>query len=274
MNGSLNSKAETELAVAKNNSGHLTTLLKYNQTRPIHIILEGNIASGKSSLLRGIHHCQVENILEPNYNKLGDHRPLDGYHQDPQAWPTFQFWVLNQTMLQLCQSHPKPVILKERCPQSACEVFVKMAQKKFPKTWEFATIMESYGFIIQNSPMDAIIFVKTDAKVCRERAIKRGTVEASLPLEDFEEVELEYKNYIQNLMSADLTVIILNGNQDFEKVRSDLDMIMWGVDRLVIYQKVLKYLQALKSTGIDDVLTHEEIYSRGHNLFLTLFREF
>lgn len=273
MNGSLGSKAETALTLAKANSGHLNTLLKFNQTRPIHIILEGNIASGKSSLLRGTHHSQVENILEPNYNKLGDHRPLDGYHQDPQTWPIFQFWVLNKTLLQICQSYTKPVILKERCPQSACEIFVKMAQRKFPKTWEFATIMESYGFIIQNSPMDAIIFVKTDAKICRDRAIKRGTVEATLPLKSFEEVEIEYKNYIQNLMSSGLTVIILNGNQDFEKVRSDLDMIMWGVDRLVIYQQVSEYLLALKSQCMEDVLTHEEIYSRGHNQFLTQFQE-
>jgi len=163
----------------------------------MRISIEGNIATGKSTILDGLKALGYTVRPEPihEWGTL-----LDLYYKDPATWSL----CFNLKVLHSFQSVPlndphepsKPVFV-ERSPGACRHVFGQLSyndQHISPAAWE---VFKEFSKLLWWEP-DVYIFVNTPVDVCHERLQKRGrTCEQEISSEYLGRIDFQYQNFLK-----------------------------------------------------------------------------
>jgi deoxyguanosine kinase len=185
---------------------------------PIVLSIEGNIGSGKSTMLRTIRETFLEwNIIdEPvdHWMALKDENGkslLECFYEDKNRWSyTFQnaAFITRYTNIQNAlneykanpQNYKSNIFITERCLMTDRYVFAEMLRDSkclSPLEWELYT--RWFDIFSKNSPVHGLIYVNTPYTICSERIKKRDRKgEHSIPLEYLESLENQHINWLSN----------------------------------------------------------------------------
>ena len=191
----------------------------------MRIAVDGNIASGKSTVVRDIDVGNGGNDVaheEPVHEWIF----LDKFYADKRAY-AFPFSL--EVLASFASfTDTTGTTITERSPLTNREVFTKMhANDGTISEDEFALYKRVYDAI--GWTPDAIVFIRTPARVCHDRMIRRGRpCEMDVGIEYLERIE---KSYDTLLRFAHVPVAIIDGTQSPPDVLRDVRAALHAFER-------------------------------------------
>ena len=193
--------------------------------------IEGNIGSGKSTLLNilkqnltNINDVEIEYLPEPiaMWESIIDTdgiNIIEKFYNDNKKY-AFSF----QMMAYISRIHQIKKTLKEKknviiiCERSVFtdkRVFTQMLydDKKISEI-DYQIYNNWFYEFIRDIPISGIIYLKTDTEICSKRVVKRNRTGEDIPIEYLENCNKYHNKW---LLYESIPLIILNGNQDFNK---------------------------------------------------------
>jgi len=196
--------------------------------RPFVVSIEGNIGSGKSTMLKYFEKFQdVELVPEPvaEWCDVKGHNLLGKLYEDPKRW-SFQFQSYVQlTRLQLLKK-PTDCSVKiiERSIQNNRFCFLENARREGSLSGsELAVLFEWYSWLDNNLgiPLDLIVYLRTSPQVAYERLRQRGRKEeAGVPMDFIEGLHRSYEDWLiqQSQGALPAPLLILDADQGIESM--------------------------------------------------------
>ncbi|XP_029962993.1 thymidine kinase 2, mitochondrial-like [Salarias fasciatus] len=182
------------------------------------IVLEGNIASGKTTCLEYFSRTSdVKVLTEPvsKWRNVRGHNPLALRYQDPERWGLTLQSYIQLTMLDRHTSTTEaPVKMMERSIFSAKYVFEEnlFRSGKMPEV-DFAVLNEWFDWITTNVsiPVDLIVYLQTDPETCHRRLKQRcrETEEEGITLEHLQAIHELYEDWLVRRTSFSLPAPVL-----------------------------------------------------------------
>ena len=196
-----------------------------NTTNGRVISIEGNIGSGKSTLVEYLREHMTDNVVyvdEP-VNKWDVIRDVDGrtilqkFYDNPKKYAfSFQIMALVtrfNAIRDAMQAHPDAIIITERSLYTDKLVFAKMLSESGEiEDVNYQIYLNLYDVFVVQCPIESIIYVKTEPTICRERITKRlRTGEEGIPI-----TYLVNCDKYHDLMLSELQIptLALDGNID------------------------------------------------------------
>jgi deoxyadenosine/deoxycytidine kinase len=195
------------------------------------ISVEGNIGSGKSTLVRWLSQELKDDerfvfIQEPvnmwlrNVDKSGE-SILTKFYNDQKMY-AFPFQIMSYTsklhlIREAVQNNPGKIIVTERCVYTDREVFAKMLYDEGKIEDVNYNIYRAMfdEFLLDEIDVDKFIYINTDPVICDKRIKKRDREgESSIPLEYLSKCNLYHKTWMEN--NEDNKVLVFDGNEEFE----------------------------------------------------------
>lgn len=187
------------------------------------VSIEGNISSGKSTLLDSI--AKASNftcIPEPLslWQNYGSTNPLSIYYKDPSRWCFyFQSLVQYSVVKELCSYPPNRLLVTERSLDSVTNIFNKLSvSRNYLQTHELTLLDDWSTFVASKFDIrpKCYIYLQTPPEVCFQRLISRNRPEElQLRLSDLSALSTLHDNWL--LKSSNVLVIRDNSPQDVEK---------------------------------------------------------
>ena len=189
------------------------------------ILLEGNIAAGKSTLGRSIaEDNRMAFIEEPVSSWQNDFEEnlLDMFYKDSKRWSfTFQlaaFVTRAKTWTEVLEMTDHTNVVLERSIYADRFIFAKNCYESglLSKT-EYQLYCRMWDWLEERwaSSPDKIIYLRTPAEICYERLLKRGRAEEKdnqVPLEYLQSLEVLHDEW---LLGSPL-VIVIDGSEPIE----------------------------------------------------------
>ncbi|XP_022097006.1 thymidine kinase 2, mitochondrial-like isoform X2 [Acanthaster planci] len=193
--------------------------------KPVTITIEGNIGSGKTTLMEFFsQHEDVTTVDEPvqKWRNARGHNLFDLMYRDPKRWSfTFQSYV-QLTMLENHRTQvATPIKMMERSVYSARYIFVEnMHQTSMMSDPEFTVLDELFQWVISNHDigLDRIIYLRTSPEQCYERIQRRcRTEEEGIPLEYLKALHQLYEDWlVGKKYPIPGSVMVLDGSAPLE----------------------------------------------------------
>jgi deoxyadenosine/deoxycytidine kinase len=186
--------------------------------KPIIISLEGNIGSGKSTMLKYIKE------LYPHWNYIDE--PVDSwlsmkdengssllecFYHDKKRWSyTFQnsaFITRYTSMMNTIQnwySNPDPnksnIFITERCVLTDRYVFAEMLREEGDlNLLEWNLYTKWFDWFSNSAPINGLIYIDTEYKICDDRIKWRGRKgEESIPVQYLDSLEKQHNKWLSN----------------------------------------------------------------------------
>ena len=191
--------------------------------------IEGNIGSGKSTLLAYLKRIYTENrniifLREPvdEWESIKDtsgQTMLQKFYQDQETY-SFPFQMMAYIsrlalLKEAIQTNPKAIIITERSLYTDKYVFAKMLYESGKMEDVNYQIYEKwFDTFAQDYPIDGIIYVNTNYKICNERIQKRSRAgESNIPIEYLENCET-YHGSMMQIVETKKPNLVLDGNVD------------------------------------------------------------
>lgn len=191
------------------------------------IIIEGNLGSGKSTLIESMRSLnEVEVFPEPieKWKNADGINLLHLMYENPIKWAKrFQKYVI-QTWMENYQTPTfKKFKVMERCVLSAENVFTKkLLQSKIISTEDYNEISHEYNE--KNVKIDLIVYIKTSPEISFLRVKSRGRFEEEeITLEYIKSIHQLYEDFITNVKSR---VITIDGNLDPANIFNEFRKIL------------------------------------------------
>ena len=200
--------------------------------KPIIISIEGNIGSGKSTLvkhLREVNHDWIfldEPVTEWELlkNDSGDSL-LQLFYKDMPRWSyTFQNFAYITRMRKLIElsktKFKKPtIIVTERSVYTDRHVFAEMLLTDGKMTqMEMDMYLNWFNLLHDFATIDYVVYLRTDSTKCLERIKKRDREgESNITIEYLLSLELQHDKWINNYDKS----LVLDGNKDLNTDESD-----------------------------------------------------
>jgi len=170
---------------------------KSTREMPIFSI-EGNIGSGKSTLIEKIKHASPEILLVPEpvdawgtfKDPVTGETVLEKYYKNQERWAfTFQMMAFITRVLQLKKINRNVITVIERSVFTDREVFAKMLHDAGKiHDIEYDIYLKWFDELVGDLKIDGVIHVNTSPKVCEERIAKRSRQgESNISLEYLED---------------------------------------------------------------------------------------
>jgi len=199
-----------------------------NKQRPFIVSIEGNIGSGKSTMLKYFEKfSDVELVPEPvaQWCDVNGHNLLAKLYEDPERW-SFQFQSYVQlTRLQLLKKPTNcSVKIIERSIQNNRFCFLENARKEKSLTGsELEVLFEWYTWLDNNLgiPLDLIVYLRTSPQVAYDRLRQRGRKEeAGVPMKFIEGLHQSYEDWLISQSQGKLPapLLVLDADQGIEKM--------------------------------------------------------
>jgi deoxyadenosine/deoxycytidine kinase len=193
------------------------------------ITIEGNIASGKSTLaLKLQEKYRIPTFLE----KIDSWTLLGQFYENPERWGfTFNVEVLLSMMEWKNNNY---LSIYERSPLSCAYVFTQhqydsgVLNKKEHDI--FQKIYKEFGW-----DQDYIIYIETDPNVCFERLQKRNrSCESQVSLSYLEDIHKKHSDMIKfvKINKPSVKICIVDGNQDYDALFDNVCKIL---ENIIIY---------------------------------------
>ena len=190
------------------------------------VSIEGNIGSGKSTMLKHFNKLQeVELLQEPvdQWRDLKGHNLLAKLYENPNRW-SFQFQSYIQlTRLKLLKSPTdKRVKLLERSIQSNRFCFLELARREKTLIQPELEVLYKWCDWLDETlglDLDLIVYLRTDPEIAYERMRQRDREEESnVPRELLQNVHQVYEDWLinKNLGDVKVPVLVLDANKDIE----------------------------------------------------------
>ncbi|VVU95350.1 Deoxynucleoside kinase [seawater metagenome] len=262
----------------------LKTVYKFNN--PIIISVDGNIGSGKSTLIQIL----KESNIFPNYTFIDEPisdwteikdangiNLLGNFYTDKKRWSysfqNFAFITRSRDLLHTIEkfdsqdifrmiknfwNNKKNVCFTERSTLTDRYVFAEMLYDSgHMSKLEWAMYMEWYNLFKEKLKIDHVIYIKTNPEISFERVNKRSRSEEKSLSQDYL-IELHTKH--EKWLSLENNVLTINGNVDFETEEAN---------RINIIDKIKKYIENIDSEVDDN--SNEWINSKKlSNIYLNL----
>lgn len=205
-----------------------------SKARPWIISVNGNIGSGKSTLMDNLAKAATKDGV-----KLFDLIPepieawkpwLNLFYSDPKRYAySFQSVVLLHQMIQyefICDSQKmmKPMVLFERDPLVSHHIFAQtLLEDGNIHPMEMEVYREMYRRKFHWIP-DYTIYIQTPPELCLERIHQRNrTSEGGIPLDYLRKLHQHHERlFIEEAHRYEGRVIVIDGSQSAEKVAEDL----------------------------------------------------
>ena len=197
----------------------------HKQYKPIIISIEGNIGSGKSTLvkhLREVNHDWIfldEPVTEWELlkNNNGDSL-LQLFYKDMPRWSyTFQNYAYITRMRKLIEvskiKFKKPtIIVTERSVYTDRHVFAEMLLTDGKMTqMEMDMYLNWFNLLHDFATIDYVVYLRTDSTKCLERIQKRDREgESNISIEYLLSLEIQHDKWINNHEKS----LVLDGNTD------------------------------------------------------------
>ena len=204
----------------------------------LRIVIDGNIACGKSTLMQSLHQSLGLPIrMEP----IADWYPiLSKFYQDPSGWALSMNLQVMVTFAQWKEDHG--VVLYERCPRACRDVFTALnTEGGFMAPLQgdlFAKVYEHLAW-----EPNVLIYLRTEPGTCmgrlrsRARECENGvTLEYEAALHNKYEAmvdAMQREHQLEGIMAApgkgatkSPLVFVVNGDQSAEAVHRDVAQIL------------------------------------------------
>jgi len=185
------------------------------QQKPIIISIEGNIGSGKSTLLQHIRNiCPEWNFIdEPvdSWLSMQDETGkslLECFYEDKKRWSyTFQSsaYITRYTNMSSALKKWNPeltsnIFITERCLLTDRYIFAELLhQDNDLNKLEWNLYTKWFDTFSGLCPIDGLIYVNTDYKMCNSRIKKRGRKgEDTIPISYLESLEKQHNKWLTN----------------------------------------------------------------------------
>lgn len=199
------------------------------------VLLEGNIAAGKSTLGSGLAASEhFKFIPEPvsRWQTGFAANLLERFYTDTRRWAfTLQIcaFVTRTQALQNLPGGDQNVVF-ERSIYCDRHVFARnLHQHGFMDDTEWALYLHFWDYLKSLAPIpDAILYLRTPAEECYRRLRTRGrTEESTISLEYLQQLEARHDEWLLNPESAERPVIVLDGLETWtvENVRQKLAQV-------------------------------------------------
>jgi deoxyguanosine kinase len=183
------------------------------------ISIEGNIGSGKSTLIELLKNSDLNYVFIPEpvnlWNEIKDHDGttiLERYYQDPETY-AFSFQMMAyitriQTIRQAIKNNPEnSVFIMERSVYTDREVFAKMLYHSKKINFIEYSIYLKWFDQLNDIKLDGIIYVETDPRTCNTRIKQRNRQgEKDIPLSYLENCDVYHNNWINNFNVSKLLI--------------------------------------------------------------------
>jgi deoxyadenosine/deoxycytidine kinase len=212
---------------------------RYNENRktPIIISIEGNIGTGKSTLIDklqkhfegdNVTHLKIGFIPEPVdiWNSVTDNKGvtiLEKYYNDQYkyAFP-FQMmaYISRLSIMRNAIKNGFDIIFIERSMFTDCEVFAKMLYDDGKiEEIEYNIYMRWFNEFIGDFPNLWHIYVQAEPQVSFNRVVKRNRTGENIPLSYLEKCHQYHENWL--LKDQIVPTLLLNGNKDMDEDYSE-----------------------------------------------------
>jgi deoxyadenosine/deoxycytidine kinase len=184
------------------------------------VLLEGNIAAGKSTLGRQLAASPTfEFVPEPVERWQGGFAAnlLERFYTDTRRWAfTLQIcaFVTRTQALQAHSPNPDRVTVFERSIYCDRHVFAKnLHQHGFMDDTEWALYLHFWNHQRDSAPIpDAILYLRTPADECfRRLQIRARAEEKTIPLEYLQQLEARHDEWLLSPENAGYPVVVLDG---------------------------------------------------------------
>lgn len=190
------------------------------------IIIEGNIAAGKTTLTKWLsENKKVQIFPEPieDWHSLSGFNILEAFYQNPEKWLfQFQTYVILTLVERQLKPTNKPIKVIERSIFAAKHCFLRqhLESGKMNKH-EYEIFIKWIEFIEKNHPVkiDEIFYLRTDPETCYERMKHRNRPGESAITPDYLSPHQFYDDWLFEEKSTKVT--ILNGNNSIEDIRNE-----------------------------------------------------
>ena len=186
--------------------------------------LEGNIGSGKSTLVRLMKKRNPSFIymLEPvdEWNNIVDksgENILTKFYRDQKKY-SFSFQMMAYIsrlakLKRLVKNNPHSVIITERSVLTDKNVFAKMLYDDGNiEEVNYTIYLKWFEEFIKEVPVDGFIYIDVTPQTSYKRVLKRNRIGEDIPIEYLERCG----KYHEQWLASEDNVMRLNGNMDFE----------------------------------------------------------
>ena len=194
------------------------------------ISLEGNIGSGKSTILQIMQQKYQNNpnvifvdepVSEWNLIKDGDKSILELFYED-QAKYSFTFQIMAyitrlRKLLQVLENNSNKIIICERSIYTDKYVFAKMLyQQGHINEIEWQTYNYWFDTFKEKTKLNMVIYVNTNPEICFERIKKRNrTGESNIPIDYLKHCHRLHNEWLDS--NNEEVVIPFNGNMELKE---------------------------------------------------------
>lgn len=193
----------------------------------MNIIIDGNIGSGKSTVLNNLKvRCGI-NVVYEDVNDWKEY--INQFYKNMEKFSfSFQMKVLLHHLKTFNQvKNNKNINVLERSPLSCLYIFGKnLLNQGFISNIDYNLMIdynEEFGYLPKN-----IIYIKTNPEICLKRIKERNRSGEDIPLNYLEEMDKLYNELYLNeenlqKLSKDIKVIIIDGNKNKEEVLKEVE---------------------------------------------------
>jgi deoxyadenosine/deoxycytidine kinase len=214
----------------------------FNPKVPIFVSIEGNIGTGKSTLIEMLQKHFAKNmnnsgkkigyIPEPIHiwNSVTDNQGvtiLEKYYEDQQkyAFP-FQMmaYISRLSGMRKAMQQDYDIVIMERSMFTDKEVFAQMLFHGGKiETIEYNIYKKWFNEFIEDFPKIWHIYIQAEPEVSEERVLKRGRHGEKIPLTYLESCHAYHEHWLVNNNKSESTTLLLDGNKDM----TDEDYDKW-----------------------------------------------
>lgn len=188
------------------------------------MLVEGNIGSGKSSLLNFLNRFDEVHIFpEPveDWRHVAGYNLLELMYSERRDWVfPFENYALLTTLRNHTEAANQPIKIMERSIFSHKNCFWKISEMNgsiHPAT--FQILNEWYSYLVESVSIqvDLVVYLRTSPQISLDRIVHRGRIEEA-------NIDLRYVNTIHDLHESWLNddppapVIILDANLNEEEI--------------------------------------------------------
>ncbi len=194
------------------------------------ISVEGNIGSGKSTImkyLRNLKHEQILFVDEPvdewvNLKNSKGENCLELFYKD-QKNNSFWFQILAyitrlRNLLQVIEKNNDKIVICERSIYTDHHVFAKMLYEAGNiNEIEWKTYLYWFDTFKEKTELDLILYVNTTPQLCNERINMRNRTEEQdkIKMKYLENCHDKHINWLSNTLTK---IITIDGNKDKDKM--------------------------------------------------------
>ncbi|XP_064384171.1 thymidine kinase 2, mitochondrial-like [Halichondria panicea] len=206
-----------------------STILLGHKKKQFKVAVEGNIASGKSTLLSKLQLMNsVEVLVEPvdKWQNLAGGNLIGRMYEDAERWGyLFQSYVLLTMMEVHHKTVNSPIMMLERSVYSARHCFVEnLHNNGILNDMEFSCYCQWFDHLVQQNPpkLDLIVYLRSSPEVCYQRLQERGRKEEKpVTLEYLQSLHDRYEDWLGNekhhCWHGNTPVLVIDANEDSRK---------------------------------------------------------